>query len=98
MTTPNVHPDEITRFEKLAARWWGEPGSVATCREGQVAPASARAGTRRNRPRHASAPPSAKAMDGAGRTLLAKLDAQQAKAGRVPRTRDGSPPARGTRR
>ena len=44
MTTPNVLPDEIARFEKLAARGWGEPGSVATCREGQVAPASARSG------------------------------------------------------
>ncbi len=44
MTTTNLFPDEIARFEKLAARWWGEPGSVATCLEGQVAPASARSG------------------------------------------------------
>ena len=43
MTTTIVHPDEIARFEKLAARWWGEPGCDATCLEGQAAPASARA-------------------------------------------------------
>ena len=26
MTTTNVHPDEIARFEKLAARWWDPSG------------------------------------------------------------------------
>ncbi|WP_148667818.1 hypothetical protein [Mizugakiibacter sediminis] len=42
MQATNVSPDEIARFEKLAARWWGEPGRDAGCDESHPAPASAR--------------------------------------------------------
>lgn len=41
--THNADPEELARFGKLAARWWGESGD-ARCVEAHLAPMSARTG------------------------------------------------------
>jgi hypothetical protein len=47
----NVNPAETAKFDKLAARWWGEPGLDARCIEVHRAPASDSAGMPRLAPR-----------------------------------------------